>query len=391
MMHNTTLTQAQDILSKLIAIPSVNPMGRSYEGHEPVERKAIEFIEELFRPFGLNMVRQSCSDIHESLLIHIAGQFEGPITLLESHIDTVPADGWLDRAFVPSVQGDLLYGCGACDDKGSLVAMILALLDLLSGDTLPYYPVILLAAGDEEYAQSGIKRFIKDEYDIGGAVFGEPTDLMPIIQHKGTVRWGITVNGRSAHSSRPELGINAINGMAKLIEFIQDYQERLQSQYTSRLMTGPTITVTMIEGGRTRNAIPDKCTIAVDFRVLPGMDPATERDRLIAELEQLELNLTHSSVQLMTPPLNTEPDDSFCQQVLRVCCQVVGPETATKAVPYGTDAAWVSAQAPAVVLGPGNVDVAHIADEHVSMTEVIKCAEIYRRILLNDCSPSDEL
>ena len=115
------------ILKDLIALPSVNPMGRVYESNEPVERKVLVYIADLFSRYGVETVRQACSSIHESLLISIPGKAKGPATLFESHVDTVPADDWLETAFTPIVKNGLVIGRGACDDKGSLTAMILAI------------------------------------------------------------------------------------------------------------------------------------------------------------------------------------------------------------------------------------------------------------------------
>ena len=146
-------------------------------------------------------------------------------------------------------------------------------------------------------------------------------------------------------------------------------------------MSGPTVTVTQINGGRTRNSIPDRCTVAVDMRVIPGMDPVEERCRLIRVLGELGLEISHSDVQLVTPPLSTSPDHPFCAQVLQACQRQAGPDVTLRGVPYGTDAAWVSAKAPTVVLGPGNIDVAHSVDEYVDLNQVVACARIYRELM----------
>src|SRR5688572_29397165 len=112
----TTTDRATTILADLIALPTVNPMGRPYNEALPVERLVIEYLEELFTPFGVQMERQLCSAIHESLLLTIPGDTDAPGTFLESHIDTVPADDWFDRAFIPRVSEGHVFGRGACDD-----------------------------------------------------------------------------------------------------------------------------------------------------------------------------------------------------------------------------------------------------------------------------------
>jgi len=227
------IDEATEILTDLVALRSVNPMGHSYTLATPVEREVIERVEAIFRPYGVEMQRQTCGPIHENLLVMIPGRSAGPAALFESHVDTVPADDWADRAFNPRLQNGILYGRGACDDKGPLTAMILAALDILRGDTLPPFPIILMAAGDEEYGQSGIKHFAARQLPLKRAIVGEATDLVPVIQHNGTVRWDITVHGRSAHTSRPELGCNAILGAVEVVEHLQEYQKLLRATWSN--------------------------------------------------------------------------------------------------------------------------------------------------------------
>jgi acetylornithine deacetylase len=377
------LERAERLLSDLVAIRTVNPMGRPFASSEPVERQAVEYIADLFRPYEVQVERLNPNPIHQSLLITVQGHQSGPYTLLESHLDTVPADDWPDTAFLPRVSDGRLFGRGSCDDKGSLVAMILAVQELLEAGHRPPLPVALLAAGDEEYAQTGIRQFAALDYPLARAVIGEPTRLQPILQHKGVIRWDITVHGRSAHSSQPELGRDAIAGAMRVLQRLEEHQRQLGERFVSRLMTGPTITVTMIHGGRTRNAVADECTLSVDFRVVPGMSPAESREELIASLAALGLEVSHSDVQVITPPLATAPEDPFALSALEICRRVTGRgDLGFGGAPYGTDAAWVADRASAIVLGPGGIESAHAVDEHIELAEVVSAARIYYEILM---------
>jgi acetylornithine deacetylase len=145
-----------EVLSALVGIDSINPMGWPYDRAEPVERRAIQYIEQLFAPHAsrVSMTRQTCSPIHENLVIILPGDPARPAALFESHIDTVPADPWMDRALKPVVKDSTLYGLGSCDDKGCLAAMILALLEIAEEAILPPRTIILVCAGDEEYARA---------------------------------------------------------------------------------------------------------------------------------------------------------------------------------------------------------------------------------------------
>ncbi|QEG35144.1 M20 family metallopeptidase [Bythopirellula goksoeyrii] len=380
------LTRVTELLSSLVSLDSINPMGRPYSRSQPVERESIEFIEKLFAPYRnkVSLQRQTCSAFHENLIICFGDTQGCPVGLFESHIDTVPADDWRDRALVPVVEDGCLIGRGACDDKGSLAAMILALLEILEAGAEPPIPIVLLCAGDEENAQTGIRHFVENSHpDLAYAIFGEPTRLSPVVQHKGTIRWDIVVHGTSAHTCRPELGTNAILGMTEVVSALQTYQNRLQATYRSRYMTGPTITVTMIEGGRTRNATADECKAAIDFRILPNMDPAREFETLVEYLETLEWQISHSPLQLMTPALSTDPKLPFCQDLLEICHENVSSRVALRGEPYGTDAAWVSNLCPAVVLGPGDISFAHAIDERVALSEVAQAVEVYKQIMLH--------
>ena len=373
------------LLSDLVALPTVNPMGRPHASAEPVERPAVDYLADLFSRYRVEMQRLRPNPIHESLLVKIAGRRQGPCTLLEAHLDTVPAEDWGETAFVPRLQDGRLFGRGACDDKASVVAMVMALVEVLEAGERPALPVVLLAAGDEEHTQTGIRQFATLDYPLARAVVGEPTRLAPIIQHKGVVRWDITVHGRSAHSSRPELGRDAIAGAVRVLHHLEEHERRLGETFASRLMTGPTVTVTMIHGGRTHNAVADECTLSVDFRVLPGMQPAGARDELISSLAALGLEITHGEVQVMMPPLATPAEDPFARRALDVCRRVTGRgDLEFAGAPYGTDAAWVAERASTIVLGPGGIETAHAVDEHVEIEEVVSAARIYHDLLMSD-------
>jgi acetylornithine deacetylase len=389
MSRGLDMDRVAELLCDLIALPTVNPMGRPYHGDSPVERPVTEYLEHLFSPFGLPIERKRCSPVHESLLITIPGRTSEPGTLLEAHMDTVPADDWPDRAFQPRREGTVIYGRGACDDKGSLAAMVIALLEILDAGERPPQTVWFLAAGDEEYAQTGIRQFVAEHAaPIGRGIFGEPTECVPVVQHKGTIRWDITLHGRSAHTSQPELGRNAILDAMRLIGYLAQYQEQLCRRFTSLWVSGPTLTVTMIHGGRTRNAVPDDCTLAVDFRILPGMDRRQSVDELLASLEALQLPITHGDFQCFAPALNTSPDDPLVQTALALCRKMLGLHVMPAGVPYGSDAGWVPDGVPAIVLGPGNIAHAHAVDEYVDLAQVAQCAALYRQLLLQDWLPN---
>ncbi len=379
--------RATDLLSQLISLRTVNPMERPYAGTHPVERPVTEYLQDLFQRFDVEVSLEACSDLHENLLIRVAGTTSAPASLFESHVDTVPADGWTDRAFTPRVEKGRIYGRGACDDKGSLAAMVLAVLNLLETGLRPPQTILLLAAGDEECAQTGICHFAKThEEQIGRGVFGEPTSCIPIIQHKGTIRWDISVRGRSSHSSEPQKGRNAILDMLHVIDRLQTLQDELTQGHSTTFISPPTLTVTMINGGQTRNALPAECTCAVDFRIVPGMDCGEASRFVIDSVNSLGLETVHGPFQCFAPPLSTSPDDPFAVAALEVCREQLSKPVEMTSAPYGSDASRMPPGGPAIVLGPGNIENAHTIDESVELQQVVDCARIYQRLMMHDWS-----
>lgn len=385
---------AVEILCNMISRPTVNPMGQPRKDANapegiPVERPVIEYLESVFSPYGIPMQRQRCNDDHENLLITVAGSSSAGASLFESHIDTVPADDWPDGAFEPRVENGLVFGRGACDDKGPLTAMVVALLDFLKSGQKPPQTIYLLAAADEESGQSGIKHFANTFAEnvggeIGRGVFGEPTSCLPIIQHKGVVRWDIVTHGKSCHSSQPENGVDAIWNMMEVMKVLRQVEEELSAEYSSEMLTPPTLTVTMIEGGRTRNALADECKVAVDFRIAPGMTCDTAYERVVEATSQLGFDVTNEKPQTQLRPLNTEADSALVQTTVDVCSNVLKQGVAPGAATYGTDACWIPGNAPALVLGPGDIAVAHTNHEHVPIDDLLNCSAIYRSLMLHD-------
>lgn len=380
-----TKSRAQELLCELIAFNTVNPMGVNESRTQTVEKPVADWLEELFRPYDVKVIRQAVSNLHENLYVEIPGDHNIQPVLFTSHMDTVSADDWIDRAFTPQVKGGVVYGRGACDDKGPLVAMLLPLLELLESNQRPPQPLVFLATGDEEHSATGMGHFVKNSnrsFALG--IFGEPTRNEPIIQHKGVARWDITVHGKSAHSSQPEHGHNAIVEMTKVIQAIEAYQESLQATHDNPLVSGPRISVTMIEGGAGRNIIPEACTIAVDFRIVPGCDPGTEVLKVIEALDKLGIDIDHHQPQVLTDPVSTSPEDSCVEPILGICSDVLNHPVTPQGAPYGTDASRWPNEIPAVVIGPGDIKHAHAIDEHIILDDLMQGAEIYWRCMMTE-------
>ena len=236
---------------------------------------------------------------------------------------------------------------------------------------------------DEESTFSGVRKLVSALGGVRMAVVAEPTRLEVVVAHKGLVRWKVRTAGRSCHSARPEDGENAIYRMGPVLEAMERYARGPVAGRTHPLLGPATLSVGVIRGGTSVNTVPGSCEIEVDRRLLPGEDPAEAiehcRRKLASDL---------GPVFAFDPPWVSDPalDTPASAAVARIAEEAVREVTGRcllRGVPYGTDAACISAAGvPAVVLGPGDIAQAHTAEEWIEIAEIERAAEVYYRFVV---------
>jgi acetylornithine deacetylase len=367
------------ILCDLISRPSVNP-GPEEPDEVRGEARVADYVEDFLRAHGIAASRQPVLPGRDNVLGRIEGAPEAGAVLFEAHMDTVPA-GAMERPFDPEVRDGRVYGRGACDTKGSLAAMLTALARVAEGG--PRATVILAATADEEHLFRGVQKLVASGVRADVGVVGEPTGLAVVIAHRGAVRWRLRTSGRSAHSSRPDEGVNAIYAMAKVLAVLEDYGRRgLGPEHP--LLPRPTLSVGRIAGGGPINVVPDRCEIWIDRRTLPGEETA----EVVGDVaREIAARLGDSVRFEMLPPelvdfgMELPADHPSVQRVLR-CVEAVRGEARTVGVGYGTDAGKLTRGGiPSVVLGPGDIAFAHSAQEHVEIDQLEQAAAIYERVM----------
>jgi acetylornithine deacetylase/succinyl-diaminopimelate desuccinylase-like protein len=386
-------------LAELVAIPSVNPMGRIVSGPEYYEYRLTDHLERLFGRLGLPTERQTIAPRRDNLLVRLDGEITpengGPLLLFEVHQDTVPVDGMTIEPWTPTVRDGRLYGRGACDVKGGMTAMLDALARLAE-ERPPNRPTIVMACTvNEEHGftgASGICRLWSSERSAflprapDAAIVAEPTQLKIVVAHKGVVRWRCHTLGRAAHSSRPEAGDNAIYRMAPIVAELEQYHRQvLAKSRVHPLCGGPTLSVGTIAGGISVNTIPDHCAIEIDRRLIPGEEPSDAYQQTVDYLTTATgdasalKHIEHETPFIQSPGLSEATSGELAEQLSQAVHDVTG-HAERVGVPFGTDAAAIArGGVPAVVFGPGSIEQAHTADEWVSLDEVEQAAEILYR------------
>lgn len=371
------------LLSDLVRIPSVHPRWGAGTGEAEIAR----YLSERFKALGLTPTVTDVQPGRPNVVVTVPGKAGGQHLLFEAHTDTVPPSTGQVDPFTPRIEGDRLYGRGSCDTKASVAAAFIALASILPLRERRASVTLAFTMG-EELGHDGAKFLAASGLRADGAVIGEPTGLDVVAAHKGAVRWKMVTVGKSAHSSTPEKGCNAIIKMATVIRVLE---ERLIPELRRRshpLLGSPTLCVGRIDGGLQLNVVPDRCTIELDQRILPGEKWHTVRDELEAVLApvraadpELELVIedpfqTFGSVEVALDA----PIVRLAQEAVRR----IDGEHPIRGVAYGTDAAELSAIGiPCVVLGPGDIAQAHTSTEYVETQQVVKAAAIYREMMLS--------
>jgi len=387
------------LLRELVSIPSMNPFRTGRLGDGYGEARLAERVAAWLREAGLT------AETHEIApgRTNVAALLDGPKgvapLLFVAHLDTVPVEGMSVPPFEGVVKEGRLYGRGACDNKGSLAAMLSALRRVAAAKA-NRGPILFAGTADEESGYGGIRSilpafsgaaetvsagrvprsnlFERALWPPRAAVVGEPTGLRIIIAHRGVARWTLTTHGMSAHSAHPEQGVNAIYRMAPLVADLAALAGEIARRPAHPLVGPPTLSVGTIRGGLSVNTVPDRCAIEVDRRLIPG----ESADAAAAEV--LAVARRHGGT--MEDLFGSDPFEiSRDAEVVRLVSDAVRAETGRAeavGVAYATEAPEVArAGIPVVVLGPGEGAKAHSADESIPLDQLEAAARIYERLM----------
>ncbi|MEZ4278222.1 MAG: M20 family metallopeptidase [Myxococcota bacterium] len=371
------------LLRDLVAIPSVNPMGREDLPPDMVgEQRVAEYVAAALSRIGLD-ARLVGSAGRTSVIAEARVGPKAETLLVASHLDTVPVDGMEIDPFDPVIRDGRLYGRGACDTKSGMAALLEALERVLARGTLNRN-VIVVGESDEEYRSAGAYDVLAD---LGGrhpdwAIATEPTSLRLIHAHKGVVHARVCARGRACHSSDPTAGRNAIVLLARAILAIES-SARIFAERPHPDLGAATLSIGVVRGGQAPNIVPDEAWLWVDRRSLPGEPPEAVQRELEEVLAQAGLSgeVVVDSCREEKPPLGNTPHSLAVQATARTL-RALDLDAAPGTVAFGTDAGVFSREGiPSVVIGPGSIALAHTAKEFVPVDEVETMVRIFEHLL----------
>ena len=323
-------------------------------------------------------------------VIGTLGRGEGGL-VLAGHLDTVPYDAsrWQSDPFVLTERGDSLVGLGVADMK-AFFAIALAAIERIDVGKLKR-PLIVVGTADEESGMDGAKALaarghLSTTASARAALIGEPTALRAVRAHKGVAMERLLLVGRSGHSSDPSLGRSALEGMRQAMDAIAEVRARLQAEWRDDAFAPPvpTINLGFIHGGDNPNRICADCELTFDVRLLPGMDAAVVHRAVLMAVEKAlsgsELSISLAPLHPAIPPFATPATAELVKTVERL----TGAPATTAA--FGTEAPFFSALAgETVVLGPGDIEVAHQPGERLPLARIQPMIELLEKLIGERC------
>ena len=374
-----------ELLKDLIKIPSINP---TIEGRG--EGAIADYISTRFRKAKkFHVYEQRVTRNRFNIVAILKGSGEGRSLMFNGHMDTVGTTGMTVKPFRPFVERGRMHGRGACDMKGSIAAMMSAMLAIANSNEKPAGDIMFTGVVDEEYLSIGMWNLIK-RFRTDAAIVGEPTDMDIAVAHKGYVWLEIETIGKRAHGSVPEKGVDAIENMGKILAELEALRGRYRRMKHS-LLGIPKIHTSFISGGIEWAIVPASCVLRLERRLLPNETPADS----VRELRELVNRCKgrngdlRAKVRLIYQADSLEVDANTPHvRALKNSVRRLGGKPRIVGAPYWTDASILTnrAKIPSCLFGPGNIQVAHAPDEYVNIKDAVTAAQVYANTALQFCS-----
>ncbi len=376
------MSETTELLRQLVAIDSINPdLVPGGAGEGTIARFVAEWLERA----GLEVVVDEVAPGRPNVVGIARGTGGGRSLLLNAHMDTVGVTG-MERPHDPFIENNCLYGRGAYDMKGGLAAIMMAgeftRRRRLRGD------VIVTAVVDEEFASIGTEAIAR-RWRADAAIVTEPTELDICTAHKGFAWFTVETTGVAAHGSLPDEGIDAIVKMGKVLVGLEELDLTLRTATPHRLLGTGSVHASLIEGGQELSSYPERCTLNIERRTIPG----ETLQRIEAELPAIFARIAaHDSTfrARVTTGLTREPfevslQEPIAQTLLRQARRCLGRDIAEVGGTGWMDSALLAAAGiPTVIFGPGGAG-AHAVVEWSDLTQVEQCAEVLAAVAGDFC------
>jgi len=366
----------------LIKIDSRNP---TLVPDAPGERACARALASILDDWGFDVELQEKVPNRPNVVARI-GPRDAPALMLNGHLDVVGVEGMVHDPFAADVRDNRIYGRGSADMKAGIAAMCAA---ALQADSSSPRQILIAAVADEEYESLGMRALIESGVRADAAIITEPTRLAICPAHRGFVWIDVTFRGRAAHGSRYDIGVDAITHAGLVLAELEKLERTREHGKRHSLLGRGSLHASTIRGGVGMSTYPEECVLSIERRTLPGETADTamkEIENACAAVRardpRLDATITQTTSQLPSDVSADAPIVGLLKRAMeseRVPVSIEGMSA-------WTDAALLNAVGiPTICFGPGDIALAHAAEEFVPVAEIETATRVLGRVVRDWC------
>ncbi len=375
---------ARALARALVQVDSRNP---SLAPGAPGEHACASMLRDVLHDWGFHTDLQDALPGRPNLVARIGSPRGGRSLMFNGHLDVVGVEGMTHAPWDAEERDGRIYGRGAADMKGGVAAMCAAAWR--AAQTSVRGEIIVAAVVDEEFESAGTRAILARGIRADAAIVTEPTLLAIMPAHRGFVWIEVVVTGRAAHGSRWEIGVDAIRHAGLLLAELDRIDEDLLPLSVHHLLGRGSLHASLIEGGIGLSTYPDRCVLKLERRVTPGQtvdDVMAELDRACMAVKARRPTFEATSRVMFAQSPSDVPSDSPIVRELAHAVEECGESVRIEGMSAWTDAALLNdAGIPAICFGPGDISLAHAAEEYIPLTEIDRATDVLAKFAQRWC------
>lgn len=367
----------------LVKIDSRNP---TLVPGAPGEGEAARFLGSVLDEWGFSVELHDAAPGRPSVVARI-GPADSPALMLNGHLDVVGVEGMSHEPFAAEIHGGRLFGRGSADMKGGVAAMCAA---ATAASRESNAQIVITAVADEEYESLGLRALLASGVTADAAIVTEPTRLAICPAHRGFAWMDVTFTGRAAHGSRYDIGVDAVTHAGLLLAELDALEQQRPKGPVHPLLGRTSLHASTIQGGTGMSTYPERCDLAIERRTLPGESADSALREVADACDRVRRRRPEFSAEVKLRTAQSPSDvriDAPVVERLRNAIEAESLAVRIEGLSAWTDAALLNeAGIPAVCFGPGDISLAHAAEEFVPVEAIEQCKLVLVRMVRGWCS-----
>lgn len=382
-----------ELLAELVSFPS-------HDGIENQETAVARYIYDFFVREGFEAELIPVVDGRCNVIATMKGTGGGRTLLFTGHTDTVPPYDMPDPYHVKIVDGNM-YGRGTSDMKAGLACMMIAMAAIRRSGVFFTGDLVFAALIDEEAKSLGTRAWLKNCSCLpDAAIVSEPTNMEICVGHRGLEWFEFTFHGKTVHGGRQKEGINAIRKATMFINRLEsDLIPRIESKTPHPIIGSPSMNYGLIRGGTQPSTVAGECVLQLDRRWIPTesfQDVLQEYQQIIDELSNEDpkfkadikvMEISYMDEDYVHEAMDTNPEEPVVKTAEKAIEEVTGEKAVIRSFTAWSDGGLINyyGKVPTIVLGPGELEYAHSAVEHIAIDSLVPAARIFASIACEFC------